>query len=194
MSKISLIDPSEFKLNIMGVNVTGFTKGTFVTVSRNDPTFTQKRSLKGKTQVRKNSKSFYTFNFVLDSGVSSNAWIHVLYQMQETYGISFPIPVLFKDAMGTSTFFCKASYFQEPQATFGNESTTREWNLVCNEVTHVIGSNQQDDKIADVISKIRTAIGIAGAFGVNVDSFVQGALDTVTDLFTEDPNIEGAVG
>ena len=184
MSKISLIDPSEFKLNIMGVNVTGFTKGTFVTVSRNDPTFTQKRSLKGKTQVRKNSNSFYTFNFVLDSGVSSNAWIHVLYQMQESYGIAFPIPVLFRDVMGTSTFFCKAAYFQEPQATFGNESTTREWNLVCNEVTHVIGSNQQDDKVADVISKIRTAIGIAGAFGIDVDGFVDNALGGVTSLIT----------
>ena len=184
MSKISLIDPSEFKLNIMGVNVTGFTKGTFVTVSRNDPTFTQKRSLKGKTQVRKNSKSFYTFNFVLDSGVSSNAWVHMLYQMQESYGIAFPVPVLFRDAVGTSTFFCKAAYLQEPQATFGNESTTREWTLVCNEVTHVIGSNQQDDKVAEIISKIRTALGVAGAFGIDVDSFVDSALGGATSLIT----------
>ena len=184
MSKISLIDPSQLKLNIMGVNVEGFTKGTFVTVNKNDPTFTQKRSLKGKTQVRKNSKSFYTFNFVLDSGVSSNAWIHVLYQMQESYGIAFPIPVLFRDAMGTSTFFCKAAYLQEPQATFGNESTTREWTLVCNEVTHVIGSNQQDDKVADIISKIRTALGVAGAFGIDVNSFVDSALGGATSLIT----------
>ena len=61
MSKISLIDPSQLKLNIMGVNVEGFTKGTFVTINKNDPTFTQKRSLKGKTQVRKNTNSFYSF-------------------------------------------------------------------------------------------------------------------------------------
>ena len=184
MSKVSLIDPSQLKLNIMGVNVEGFTKGTFVTVNKNDPTFTQKRSLKGKTQVRKNTNSFYSFNFTLDSGVSGNAWIHALYQMQKSYGIAFPVPVLFRDAMGTSTFFCKAAYLQEPQATFGNESTTREWTLVCNEVTHVIGSNQQDDKIADVISKIRTAIGIAGAFGIDVDSFVDSALGGVTSLIT----------
>ena len=39
----------------------------------------------------------------------------------------------------------------------------------------MIGSNQYDDKIADVISKIRTAIGIAGAFGINVDGFVDDA-------------------
>ena len=184
MSKISLIDPSQLKLNIMGVNVDGFTKGTFVTVNKNDPTFTQKRSLKGKTQVRKNTNSFYSFNFTLDSGVSSNAWVHMLYQMQESYGIAFPVPVLFRDAMGTSTFFCKAAYLQEPQATFGNESTTREWTLVCNEVTHVIGSNQQDDKVADIISKIRTALGVAGAFGIDVDSFVDSALGGATSLIT----------
>ncbi len=184
MSKVSLIDPSELELNIMGVSVKGFTKGTFVTVSRNDPTFSQKRSLKGKTQVRKNSNSFYTFNFILDSGVSSNSWIHALYQMQESYGIAFPVPVLFKDAMGTSTFFCKAAYLQEPQATFGSDSTTREWSLICNDVSHIIGSNQQDDKIAEVISKIRTAIGIAGAFGIDVDRFVDSALGGASSLIT----------
>lgn len=184
MSKISLIDPSQLKLNIMGVNVEGFTKGTFVTVSKNDPTFTQKRSLKGKTQVRKNSNSFYSFNFTLDSGVSSNAWVHMIYQMQESYGIAFPVPVLFKDAMGTSTFFCKAAYLQEPQATFGSDSTTREWSLICNDVTHIIGSNQQDDKIANVISKIRAAISIAGAFGIDVDRFVDSALGEASSLIT----------
>lgn len=184
MSKVSLIDPSELKLNIMGVNVTGFTKGTFVTVSRNDPVFTQKRSLKGRTQVRKNSTSFYTFKFVLDSGVSSNSWIHLIYQMQSTYGIAFPVPILFKDKMGTSTFFCKAGYFQEPDASFGNDNTTREWTLVCNNVSHVIGSNQQDNQIATVLSTISKAISAAGALGINIDQFVDSTLTSVNNLIS----------
>ena len=182
MSKVSLIDPSEFKLNMMGVNVEGFTKGTFVTVTRSDPMFSQKRSLKGKTQVRKNTHSFYTLRFILDSGVSSNAWIHTLYQMQESYGIAFPAPVLFRDKMGTSTFFCKAAYLQEPEATFGTDSTTREWSLICNEVSHVIGSNQQDDRIANILSTITSAIGVAGAFGIDVGQFVGNAIGSATSL------------
>lgn len=182
MSKVSLIDPSELKLNIIGVNVEGFAKGTFVTVTRNDPTFSQKRSLKGKTQVRKNSNSFYTFKFTLDSGVSSNAWIHTLYQMQESYGIAFPIPVLFRDKMGTSTFFCKAAYFQEPEASFGTDTTTREWSLICNEVSHVIGSNQYDDKIANILSTITSAISVAGAFGIDIGQFVDNAVSSATSL------------
>lgn len=185
MSNISLIDPSEFKLNIMGVNVEGFTKGTFVTVTRNDPTFSQKRSLKGKTQVRKFTNSFYTLRFILDMGVSSNVWIHTLYQMQESYGIAFPVPVLFKDALGTSSFFCKAAYLQEPEATFGTDSTTREWTLVCNEVSHVVGSNQVDDKLANILGTITSAIGIAGAFGIDVGQFVNNAVGSVTSLIVE---------
>ena len=184
MSKVSLIDPSEFKLNIIGVNVEGFTKGTFITVTRNDPTFSQKRSLKGKTQVRKNSKSFYTFKFTLDSGVSSNAWIHTLYKMQESYGIAFPIPVLFRDKTGTSTFFCKAAYFQEPEVSFGTDNTTREWSLICNEVSHVIGSNQQDDKIASILGTITSAINVAGAFGIDIGQFTSNAINSVTSLIT----------
>ena len=182
MSKVSLIDPSELKLNIIGANVEGFAKGTFVTVTRNDPTFSQKRSLKGKTQVRKNSNSFYTFRFTLDSGVTSNAWIHALYQMQESYGIVFPMPVLFRDKMGTSTFFCKTAYLQEPEASFGTDSTTREWTLICNETSHVIGSNQYDDKLAGILSSISSAIGIAGAFGIDVAQFVDNALSSATSL------------
>ena len=182
MSKVSLIDPSELKLNIIGVNVEGFAKGTFVTVSRNDPTFSQKRSLKGKTQVRKNSNSFYTFKFTLDSGVSSNAWIYALYQMQESYGIAFPMPVLFRDKMGTSTFFCKSAYLQEPEATFGTDSTTREWTLICNDVSHIIGSNQYDDRLANILSTISSAIGVAGAFGIDVGQFVDNAISSATNL------------
>ena len=48
----------------------------------------------------------------------------------------------------------------------------------------MIGSNQQDDKIADVISKIRTAIGIAGAFGIDIDRFVDNALGGASSLIT----------
>lgn len=166
----------------MGVNVKGFTKGTFVTVTRNDPMFSQKRSLKGKTQVRKFSKSYYTFRFTLDSGVSSNAWIHTLYQLQESYGVAFPLPVLFRDNMGTSTFFCKTGYFQEPDATFGTDSTTREWTLICNDVSHVIGSNQQDDDLANILSTISSAIGVAGAFGIDIGQFVDNALGSATSL------------
>lgn len=184
MSKVSLIDPSELKLNIMGVNVVGFTKGTFVTVTRNDPMFSQKRSLKGKTQVRKFSKSFYTFRFILDSGVSSNTWINTLYQMQQSYGIAFPLPILFRDKMGTSTFFCKAGYFQEPEATFGTDSTTREWTLICNDVSHVIGSNQQDDNLANILSTITSAISVAGAFGIDIGQFVDNAIGSATNLIT----------
>ena len=182
MSKVSLIDPSELKLNIIGVNVEGFAKGTFVTVSRNDPTFSQKRSLKGKTQVRKNSNSFYTFKFTLDSGVSSNAWIYALYQMQESYGIAFPMPVLFRDKMGTSTFFCKSAYLQEPEATFGTDSTTREWTLICNDVSHITGSNLYDDRLGNILSTISSAIGVAGAFGIDVGQFVDNAISSATNL------------
>lgn len=182
MSNISLIDPSELKLNIMGVNVEGFTKGTFVTVTRNDPMFSQKRSLKGKTQVRKFSKSYYTFRFILDSGVSSNAWIHTLFQLQQSYGVSFPVPILFKDKMGTSTFFCKTGYFQEPEATFGTDATTREWTLICNDVSHIIGSNQQDDNLANVLSTITSAISTAGAFGIDIGQFVDNAISSATSL------------
>lgn len=184
MSKISFVDPSEFRLNIMGVNVEGFSEGTFININREAPTFTQKRSLKGSTQVRKNKNSYYNFTFTLNNGVSANTWLHTIYKMQESYGIAFPIPVLFKDKLGTSTFFCKAAYLQEPSSSYGTDNDTREWTLICNSVSNVIGSNQADDKLSKILSTISASIGIMGALGIDVGGFVDSALTSATNLIS----------
>ena len=54
--------------------------------------------------------------------------------------------------------------------------------LICNEVSHVIGSNQQDDRIANILSTITSAIGVAGAFGIDVGQFVGNAIGSATSL------------
>lgn len=182
MAKISMIDPSQFKLNIMAVDVEGFTKGTFMTITRSDPAFTQRRSLKGNTQVRKNSLPSYSFKFNLMQGVSANNWLHALFKLQEAYGVSFPIPLLFRDKLGTTTFFCKAVYIQEPNMALGNEEASVEWELICNSVSFTIGGNDMDSKLPKILSQISTAVGVMGAIGMNVGGFMEAAASKITNF------------
>lgn len=184
MSNISLIDPSEYKLNILGIDVKGFSKGTFITVSRQDPHFSQRKSLKGRTIVFNNRHSSYTFNFVLDGSTSSNLWLHTIAKLLYTYGIVFPIPVLFSDKLGTSTFFCKAAYIQEPNLSLGTDVQQTSWDLVCNDVSLVIGTNEQDNTLASILSTLSTVIGITSAVGVSVSSLT----DTAANLLTAASN------
>lgn len=181
MTKISIIDPSELKLNIMGIQVTGFSKGTFITIRRSEPIFNQKKSLKGKVQLRKTVLGFYSFTFTLDNSVAANTWIHTIAKLQHEYGVSFPVPVLFRDKMGYSTFFCKAAYIEEPETSHGDSVNQTEWTLICNDVSNVIGGNQADDALANIISSISTFIGMAGAVGIDLSTLA----DTATGIASQ---------
>lgn len=183
MSKLSIIDPSSYSLNILGLPIKGFSKGTFISISRSEPQFSQRRSLKGRTLIINNGVlSHRILTFTLEKGVSENGWLHALFQLQAKYGVRVPIPVLFRDELGTSTFFCKSAYFQEPEIGFGNEPDSNNWELVCNNSSLVIGTNEQNDEVSRIISHIRTALQVAGAMGLDVDSFVKDGIGNIRDM------------
>jgi hypothetical protein len=183
MSKVSIIDPSGYSLSILGLPIKGFSKGTFITISRSEPQFSQRRSLKGRTMIINSGNTTHrTLTFTLEKGVSENGWLHALFQLQAKYGIVFPIPVLFRDELGTSTFFCKSAYFQEPEVGYGNEAEANTWELVCNNSTLVIGSNETNDEVSKIINHIRSALQIVGALGVDVESFIKDGVDNVRNM------------
>lgn len=194
MAKVSIIDPSELSLNIMGISVSGFSVGTFVTITRSEPLYFHKRSLKGKVQVRRNVSGYYTLKFTLDNTSSSNTWIHVICKLQQQYGVVFPLPVIFTDNMGDSKFFCKTAVIEEPETSHGTTLGQTEWELVCHDVQNVIGGNQQDSMLSEILSSISMAISLAGVIGLDLQGLlnealfysqkgVNSAIDNASDLF-----------
>lgn len=188
MTKVSILDPSELKINVMGINVEGFSKGTFVNINRTEPYYSQKKSLKGKVQLRVNVLGHYTFKFTLDNTSQDNTWLHAICRLQQKYGIAFPVPLMFRDMMGFSTFFCPSVYIEEPATSHGSEVGQTEWTLVCNNVSNIIGGNRSENStLPNIISQMRTFIGMAGAVGTDLSAFLEAGLDNLAGFITPFP-------
>lgn len=167
--QIAVKDPSEIFLNVLGYTVEGFSKGTFITVARETPPFTIRKSLKNKTKVFVHSNSYYTLRFVLDSGCSANTWIHAISRLQQQYGISFPVPIMCKDNLGDSTFYCLTGIIQEPELSHATDPNSIEWLITCPVAANTVGGGlTNDSKLASTISGIMTAIQLAGAAGIDL--------------------------
>lgn len=169
---IGIKDPSQVFINIMGFNVEGFSKGTFVAIETPEQNFSQRVSLRGRVKVFNNKYIPHRFEFTLDSVSSSNTWIHALYKLQKQYGIAFPVPVFYKDSLGQSSFFCKAAYLQEPRTGFSTEKDTVVWTMVCNEGQNIIGGNIQDDQLANILAGLSLVISLSGVAGVDLGGIV----------------------
>jgi len=165
---VAIKDPSQIFLNILGFSVEGFSKGSFVTVEQAEQNFSQRVSLKGKVKLFNNKNVPYKLEFTVDDSCSANTWLHALCKLQQKYGVAFPIPVFYKDNLGSSSFFCKAAYILEPKKVTSTTHETIAWTLICNGATNTIGGNVQDDALAKILAGLSTVIGVSGALGMDL--------------------------
>lgn len=165
---ISILDPSKLSLNILGCQVEGFSNGSFVSMEKQDPTFHTRTSLKGSKLVGRNKFSDYQFVFKLDNTAGANTWLHAIYKIQESYGIIFPVPVIYKDLNGVNSFFCPSVIIQEPKVEQGGEVFPTEWTLICPRATHTIGGSNSDAKIANILSTISTLVQVSSLLDINL--------------------------
>lgn len=145
----------------MGFQVEGFTKGTFIRVvkSGGDQVFSMRKSLKGRRTVLKNSDVDYDLTFSLDNTAGANTWLHAIHQLQKLYGVVFPVPVLYKDNNGSTTFFCATAILDEPEEfSQGNEVESNEWTLMCPKALFTIGGSTKNPLVADILSKMATML------------------------------------
>ena len=177
----NIVDPSELSLNIMGMKVKGFTNGTFINISRSTPKYSIRRSLKGRTQIRSDVEGFYEFKFTLDSSSADNTWLHAIYELQDKYVGKFPVPFLFKDKMGNTTFFCKSVVLQEPSLGLGNSLGSNEWVLICDKVNFIIGGNAVNDKTSEIIESIRKFLALSDIIGLDLADLGWSVLGNVSE-------------
>lgn len=165
---ISILDPSRLSLNILGCQVEGFFKGSFVSMEKEEQTFKTKTSIKGSKMAERKRNMDYRFTFRLDNTAGANTWLHALYVIQESYGVIFPVPLIYKDLNGTTSFFCPSVIIQEPKTEQGNEVYPTEWTLICPRAAHTIGGSNNDTKIANILSTISTFVQVSSFFDINV--------------------------
>lgn len=128
-------DPQEQVLTFNGVQITGFAEGTFIKVSRNEPTFSYKPSNSGGGARCRNPNKSGRFEFTLHQGSPSNGVLSAFAQLDEALGTGVG-EVQVKD-LGTTTAKCKAQngwVVQPPDWTRAKETEDIAWIIETDEV------------------------------------------------------------
>lgn len=171
-NKIAAYDPSSFQLSILGVDVQGFVEGVFTTLERTEPVFTYRRAIDGSTNMFIQKYATRRLTFTIDKTSPSNTWIHLLFDLFNTYGEAFKMPVLFKDRSGETSFFATECFFEsEPSVNHSDSVEPITWTLLCFDGKPVIGGNVVDEDLGKAVKYLNDAIKLASLAGVDLTSF-----------------------
>lgn len=122
-------DPGSVIVSIGGANMSGFADGTFVVVEREEDSFVKHVGADGEVSRSKSNNKSGSLTLTLASTSNSNAVLSGFATVDENTGDGI-VPVLVKDASGTSVYFAGEAWVRKPaNAEFGNEVGDREWVL-----------------------------------------------------------------
>jgi len=187
---ISILDPTKLTLNILGCKVEGFSRGSFVTINKESPTFQMKTSIKGTKLANRNKCSDYVLTFRMENTAASNTWLHAICKLQEMYGAVFPVPVIYKDENGETNFYCMSGLIEEPRVDQGNEVTPTEWRVICPKTMNTIGGSSKDATISKILQTVATFLSIADFAGLDTsglrrqaENIIDKAASTIGGMF-----------
>lgn len=140
-------DPGKVILSLGGIPkpITGYQKGTFIEVARNEDAFKMFVGADGETTRVRNRNRSGMVKIVLQQGSESNADLSALAELDELTGGGV-VPLTFMDMSGqvpqTTGASTQAWIRKKPAATFGGETEEgREWILDVADLDFFIGGN-----------------------------------------------------
>ena len=172
--------PSEVKSNILGIDLDGFSSGTFISITPEKPTYTHRRSMDGSVETTLNRFQSYLVKFSLQQSSESNDWMNILHNLFKNYSIPFKMPVLIRDTMGRSMFFATDCWFEkEPVLNYSDIVSNVEWEIRCNNGSLKHGGNGDTSNALEIISAITSALALAGNLGIDLGVFEDVLSETV---------------
>lgn len=127
MSGVRTYSPGEIVMTVNGVAMGGFADGTFITVARDEQSFTKVTGADGTVSRSKSNNRSGTVTLSLQQTSPSNEVLSALLAQDELDN-SGVVPVLIKDNSGTARFFSGTGWVQGmPSVEYGKEIANREW-------------------------------------------------------------------
>lgn len=119
--------PGAIVMTVNGVAMGGFADGTFITVARDEQSFTKVTGADGSVSRSKSNNRSGTITLTLQQTSPSNDVLSALLAQDELDN-SGVISVLVKDNSGDSRFFSGTGWVQGmPSVEYGKEIANREW-------------------------------------------------------------------
>lgn len=176
--------PSDVSVSIVGVQLKGFVKNTFVRIEPDKPTFTHKMAMDGSVSRKVSQYKIYKVTITLQASSPSNGLLDVLNNLIVGSGGGFIMPMLIRSASGTSNFFSTDCWIEgNTPLTFSDGLDVVEWVFYCNAASITIGGNIDDDyEVIKTIQAIQTALAASSMLGIDLGSIASTLKDAALSL------------
>lgn len=143
MSVLGTYQPDQVALIAVGVPVTGFAPGTFITAERNEDSFSLSVGSDGDACRTRTNNLSGRITFTLLQSSASNILLSAIANTDERSPAGDGIlPSTVKDNSGTTLLLAENSWIVKPaNVEYSNEATNREWVVETNELNMVVGGN-----------------------------------------------------
>lgn len=124
-------DPALIVASFLGVPISGYADGTFVSVERNNESFQLMVGAGGEAARSRSRNSSGKVTFTLLSTSSVNDLLSAAWHADELTGSGVG-PVIVKDMSGGTLCRANNAWIQKaPKVEYGKEISTREWVIEC---------------------------------------------------------------
>lgn len=129
MSGVRTYSPGAIVITVGGVAMGGFADGTFVSISRDEQSFTKVTGADGTVSRSKSNNRSGAVTLTLQQTSPSNEVLSSLLAQDELDGTSGVVPVLIKDTSGETRFFSGTGWVRglPDNIEFAKEISNREW-------------------------------------------------------------------
>lgn len=133
-------DPKKVTLSLGGHIAEGFADGTFITVSRNNPTWTHKSGASGESARGKSNDFSGTIELSLMQTSKTNDFLSAKMVLDESNLNAGKFPVGIIDANGTTVITGVEAWVTQPPSTeWGKEIGDRVWTIEVGELLMFVG-------------------------------------------------------
>lgn len=154
MSKrLAHYSPEDVTVIIAGTyQVTGFASGTFVSISKTTPIFSERVSADGVAARRHTGNDLYRISLTLHQSSDSNQALTYMSRIDDLTRMG-KFPMIIKDQLGTSLFFGSQCWIENvPDLDFSEDITEREWVIVAHGVMNVGGNDDPSSTTQDIFN------------------------------------------
>lgn len=171
--------PSDISVTLAGRKLYGFAEGQVVSIKRETPVFTHRRSMDGNVVVSVNRYSTYTVTVTLAQTSPVNQFLHQVQKLQKNSvsvlnnrspfsGLSSlakikavssdlmtKLPLIIKS--DKSIFFSTKVWLdEEPEVTYSKGIEIRVWTIKCFDASHTIAGVDDDNDFLEALAAIQT--------------------------------------
>ncbi len=138
---VKTYDPKAVEIIFAGIPIEGFADGTFITVTRDNPSFNSLVGSDGEgARALTNDKSGTVTLTLLQTSVT-NAALSAVINLDENTGDGVA-PLLIKDNSGTTLSSAETAWLEKPaDVEYGREIANREWTIKTDSLEIVHGGN-----------------------------------------------------